>query len=174
MQKYLEFGRIVTSHGLHGEFKVDLFCDGIEFAAQFSYVYLGTEKKPVKIERLRGMDTQVIVKAEGIDTIEAVKTLLNQILYFSRDDAELPEGVYFESDLIGLEIIDADTGAVYGKLTDIYRTGANDVYGFYDAGGKQKLFPAIREVVISTDLSEGNMKIRPLTGLFDDGVSVKE
>ena len=83
------------------------------------------------------------------------------------EDAPNEEGVYFIQDLIGLEVLDVDTGKSYGKLTDVMQTGANDVYEVKDADGKTVLIPAIPDVVQETDLDGGVMRIRPLEGLFD-------
>ena len=81
---------------------------------------------------------------------------------------DLEEGEYFIQDLIGLEVVDADTGESYGKLSDVSQTGANDVYHISKPGEKEKYIPAIKQVVIETDVDGGVMKIRPLKGLFDD------
>jgi len=82
-----------------------------------------------------------------------------------RDDLELDEDTYFIQDLIGLEVRDADTDKVYGKITDVMQTGANDVYVV--TGDREYLVPAIADVVVSTDIDGGIMTIRPLDGLFD-------
>ena len=107
------------------------------------------------------------ITREGVDTVEEAEKLRNQVLYMDRDEVELEEGVYFIQDLIGLEVLDVDTGKSYGKLTDVMQTGANDVYEVKDADGKTVLIPAIPDVVQETDLDGGVMRIRPLEGLFD-------
>ena len=84
----------------------------------------------------------------------------------SRDDLELDEDTYFIQDLIGIEVSDADSGFVYGKITDVMQTGANDVY-VVQGKDREYLVPAIPEVVITTDIDENTMTIRPLEGLFE-------
>ena len=108
----------------------------------------------------------VIAKIEGIDTPEAAEKLRNKVLYMHRDDLELDEDTYFIQDLIGLEVRDADTDRVYGKIADVMQTGANDVY-VIKGEDREYLVPAIGDVVISTDIDGGVMTIRPLDGLFD-------
>jgi len=83
-----------------------------------------------------------------------------------RDDLELDEDTYFIQDLIGIEVSDADSGFVYGKITDVMQTGANDVY-VIQGKDREYLVPAIPEVVITTDIDENTMTIRPLEGLFE-------
>ena len=110
----------------------------------------------------------VLLRLEGVSTVEEAEKLRGHILYMDRDEVELEEGVYFIQDLIGLEVLDADTGASYGKLTDVLQTGANDVYEVRDESGKTVLIPAIPDVVLETNLDAGTMQIRPLEGLFDE------
>ena len=110
----------------------------------------------------------VLLKLQGTDTLEAAQALRNQILYADRADMPLEEGEYFIQDLIGLTVVDADTGEEYGILSDVSQTGANDVYHISKPGEAEKLIPAIRDVVVETDVDGGIMRIRPLKGLFDD------
>ena len=91
-----------------------------------------------------------------------------KIVYIDRNDIRLDEGVNFVQDLIGLEVKDADNDTVYGKLTDVLRTGANDVYEVTGDDGKKYLVPVIDEVVIETNVDDGYVLLRPMKGIFDD------
>ncbi|MBQ8123622.1 MAG: 16S rRNA processing protein RimM [Ruminococcus sp.] len=164
-KEYLEAGKIVTTHGIRGEVKIMPYTDSPELLAEFDRLFLGKEHKEVIISRSRVFKTTVIAKIEGIDTPEEAEKLRNKMLYMHRDDLELDEDTYFVADLIGLEVKDADTGAVYGKIADVMQTGANDVYVI--KGEREYLVPAIADVVVSTDIDGGVMTIRPLDGLFD-------
>jgi 16S rRNA processing protein RimM len=79
----------------------------------------------------------------------------------------LDEGVHFVQDLIGLEVRDADSGEVYGTLTDVLRTGANDVYEI-TRDGRKYLAPVIDEVVCEINVDGGYVLITPMKGIFDD------
>lgn len=172
MRDYLEIGKIVSTHGLRGEFKVDLWCDGLEFAAQFKTAYLGAQHEALAITSWRGTGVLAIVKAEGFDHIDTAKTLVGKTLWFARKDAVVPDGSFFQEDLIGLTVVDAATGETYGKLSNVYRTGANDVYAVQDKTGAEKLFPAIAQIVKTVDLEAGKMTITPIPGIFDDAESL--
>ena len=67
-----------------------------------------------------------------------------------------------------LTVVDADSGKNYGMITDVLKTGANDVYEITDADGVARMIPAIKDVIIETDIENKIMKIRPLNGLFDE------
>ncbi len=109
-----------------------------------------------------------ILKLEGFDSVEQAQTLRNKILYADRESMNLPEDTYFIADLIGMEVINFESGESYGKITDVTQTGANDVYHIKSAEGKMFYIPAIADVVKTTDIENGVMKITPLRGLFDE------
>lgn len=167
-KQFLDSGKIVGTHGIRGELRIEVWCDSPEFLCQFKTLYFdenGTESIKVKSRPHKNI---VLCKIDGIDTIEQAERLRGKIVYINRDDIKLEDGVNFVQDLIGLEVKDADSGISYGKLTDVFRTGANDVYEITDKDGKTYLAPVIDDVIIETNVDEGYVLIRPLKGLFDD------
>lgn len=168
-KEYFEAGKIVNIHGLKGEVKVMSYCDIPEIFCCFERLFLGKDLKKIEIEKSRIHKNLVITKIKGIDTPEDAEKLRNKMLYIHRDDLELDEDTYFIQDLIGMTVKDADTDEVYGIIDDILQTGANDVYSVKNKDtNKTYLVPAIGDVVITTDIDENIMTIRPLEGLFDE------
>ena len=165
-KEFLEAGKIVTTHGIRGEVKVMPYTDSPELLCEFDRLFIGKNRDEIEVERSRVFKSTVIMKIAGIDTPEAAEKLRNKLLYMHRDDLELDEDTYFIQDLIGLEVRDADSGEVYGKIDDVMQTGANDVY-VIKGTEREYLVPAIADVVVSTDVDGGVMTIRPLEGLFD-------
>ena len=110
-----------------------------------------------------------MLKLAGVDTVEAAQLMRNKILFINRSQLELSENSYFIQDLIGLTVYDADQpDKQYGRLTEVFQTGANDVYEVTDSAGLKRLVPAIPEVIVETDIDGEKMLIRPLKGLFED------
>jgi 16S rRNA processing protein RimM len=169
-QPYLEIGQIVSTHGVRGEVRVDPWCDSPDFLRQFKTLYYDKQgTKPVRVLACRPHGNVAILKLSGIDTVDAAAALRNKVLYMARTDAKIPENSYFIQDLIGCRVVDADTPeTLYGTLTDVSRTGANDVWHVTDDRNKEYLLPAIPPVVIDTDIDSGTIRIRPLSGIFDD------
>lgn len=164
-KEYLEAGKIVTTHGIRGEVKIMPYTDTPELLCEFDRLFIGKDKAEIYIDRARVAKNMVIAKIEGVDTVEAAEKYRNKVLFMHRDDLELDEDTYFIQDLIDMEVKDADSGFVYGKITDVLQNGANDVYVI--KGDREYLVPAIPDVVISTDIDSNIMLIRPLEGLFD-------
>lgn len=174
MQKrYLDCGKIVTTHGIRGEVKVEPWCDTPDFLLDFATFYLGKDRRPVGVEKARVHGPMVLLKLAGVDTPEEAARLRGTVLYLDRDDVQLEEGEYFIQDLMGMEVVDADDGRLYGTLVDVTETGANQVYHIRFADGRVNLIPAIPQVVLSISTEENRMTIRPLPGLFDDREAVE-
>lgn len=175
-KQYLEVGQIVTVQGIKGEVRVNPWCDDPDFLLDFDSLYFAEKNKSgeityseIKIENARSQKNIVVMKLEGINTVEEAQRLRNKIFYMSREDVELDEGVYFVQDLIGLKVIDADdNNKVYGEIVEVSQTGANDVYHIKAEDAKLYYIPAIPQVVITTDIENCIMEIRPLKGLFED------
>jgi len=165
-KKYLETGQIVSTHGIRGEVRVNPWCDTPDFLAKLKTLYFDEGRTALKVNS-RPHKNIVIMKIEGVDTVEAAAALRGRILYLDRDDVKLPEGAHFIQDLIGLKVVDADTGEEYGTLTDVSPTGANDVYHIKTPKG-EVLIPAVPQVVKETDIDGGVMRILPIKGMFDD------
>jgi len=168
MKKYLEIGKIVGTHGIKGEVRIQPWADSGEFLLDFKKLYDKTGSVCYQIKNARVHKNMVIAKIAGVDSIEQADTLRGKILFMDRQDANLPEGRYFVQDLIGLHVIDADNGTEYGVVTDVFNTFANDVYSLRSPDGKEYFIPAIDQVLAGTDLEAGTIKIHPMKGMFDD------
>lgn len=170
LKEYLEIGKIVSTHGIKGEVRVNPWCDSPEFFKRFKTLYFDKNgEKSVKVLSCRPHGNIVILLLEGVSSIEQASALRNRVLYINRKDANLPEGQYFIQDLIGCTVVDADNESkIYGTLSDVSETGANDVWHVKTEEGREYLLPAIPPVIIKTDVENGIVGIRPLRGIFDD------
>ena len=168
IKEYLEIGKITSTHGIKGEVRVHPWCDSPEFMKKFKTLYFDKKgEKPVSVS-CRPNGNMVIMKMQGVDTVEEASKYREKILYMKRSDAKLPEGTWFIQELIDCKVVDADDENIsYGILSDVSETGANDVWHITKED-KEYLIPAIPSVVISTDIVEGIIKIRPLKGIFDN------
>ena len=164
--EFVPVGRIVGVHGIRGELRVLPLEGEAEFLTGFKTFYL--EGRPVKAEACRVHKGMAILKLDCASSMEEANALRGRVLWCDRQEVELDDRTFFIQDLIGLRVVDADEPSLfYGTLTQVSATGANDVYHI-EKDGKTRLIPAIRQVVISTDPDAGEMRIRPLKGLFDD------
>lgn len=167
MKKFLEIAKITSTQGIRGEVRCQYYCDAPEVLCEFDTLYFDKGKTAVNVERAHSHKNIVVMKLEGVNSIEEAQKYIGKLLYLDREDAELPEETYFIQDIIGLTVKDADTGEVYGKVTDIYQNGAADVYSIKRENGAEYMFPCIDEVVKKIDVEGGEILITPLDGLFE-------
>jgi 16S rRNA processing protein RimM len=170
IKEFLAVGQIVGTHGVRGEMRVNPWADSPDFLKQFKTLYYDAEgKESVKVISARSHGNIVLMKLDGIDTVESASAMRNKRLYMRRADAKLDDGVYFIEELIGCEVFDADDeNKRYGKISDVSETGANDVWHIKADDGKEYLIPAVPSFVIETDVEKNRVLIRPMKGIFDD------
>ena len=136
-------------------------------------IYIGEQHKPVRITNCRGIghpssQEVMLVTFEGYNDREKVETLRSQMVYVRTDERPpLPEGEYYQHQLLGLQVTDED-GKALGVLVDILRTGANDVYIIKAETGREILCPAIDSTILGVDLEQGEMRVHLLPGLMED------
>lgn len=166
-KEFLEIGKVVGTHGVRGMIRIQPWSDDGEFLTQFKKFYLKNGENIIEMGKIAPHGNVVIATVKGVDSIEDAEKLRGMILYIKRDDAHLPEGRYFISEIIGANVFDADTGLLLGTLSDVSPTGANDVWHIKN-GEKEYLVPAIPDVIVDVDISTDVIRIRPLKGIFDD------
>ncbi len=167
MKEYLELGQIVNVKGLKGEVKLNSFAEDNTVFERLPKVFLKMKSGMLEkqIEKVGYHKNQVILKFKDCNSIEEAEALRNTYLLARRADlGELPQGVYYIVDLIGLEVY-TDEGEFLGNVEDIYSTGANDIYVVKNEMGKQKLLPGIDDVIKETNLEDGKIIVHLIEGL---------
>lgn len=163
-EQYLEVGKITNVHGLMGEVRVQPWADSPNFLCQFKTLYVDKTHWPVQVERARVHKNMVILKLNGITDVNGALAMRNAVLYIDRDDANLPKGSFFLADIYGLEVRDAETDEVLGKVADILTPPANNVYVV--RGGKREIMiPAVDQFVKEINVDEGYMKVALIEGM---------
>ena len=163
--QFLETGQIVNTHGVKGEVKVVPWADSPEYLKQFHTFYLGD--RPMKALSVRVDKQNVLIRFEGVDTVEAAMKLKGKTLSVSRSDAKLPQGRYFLADLMGLDVLDAATGDKLGKVEDILTPPAHNVY-VVGGGPRRYMIPAVPAFIAETNVDAGYLKVNLIEGLETD------
>lgn len=167
VKTFLEIGKIVGTHGLKGEVRIEPWCDSPEFLSQFKTLYFDGGKTAIKVSA-RPHKRIAIAKLKGVDTVEQADLLRGKVLWMNRNDTSLKKGEYYIQDLMDCKVVDIDSNIEYGIITDVFKTGANDVYEITDKESRKYLIPVIPDVVKNVDVYSGEIKIKPLKGIFDD------
>jgi len=118
MKEFLECGKIVSTHGVRGEVKAEVWMDSPEEMTALKTLYLDGGKTPLTVKGARVHKNMVLLTLAGVETPEAGSALRQKVLFARREDIPLEKGQYFLQDLLGCEVKDADTGKEYGKLCE--------------------------------------------------------
>ena len=163
----LEIGKIVNTHALKGEVKIQPWCDDAAIFFELKKVYINSEEYRILNARIH--KNFVIVKFDGIDSIEKAQNLKNTIVKVEKKAlGELPEGVYYICDLIGCRV-ETSFGIKLGIVEDVIKTGSNDVYVLNETkSGKPILIPVLKETILSVDIENKLIKVELLKGLVDE------
>jgi len=164
LQQYLEVGKVTNVHGLMGEVKVQPWADSPEFLCQFKTLYVDEARFPMTVQRARVHKNMVIMKFEGPSDVPSALSLRNAILYIDRADVDLPEGTFFLADIHGLEVRDAATGEVLGKIADVLTLPANNVY-VVKGGAREMMVPAVPQFIAETNIAGGFIRVNMMEGL---------
>ena len=164
-QEFIRVGRIVNAHGIRGEVRVQPRRVSPALLTRCKTFYI--DGQPITPTANHVHKDMVLLKLPGVDDMNAALALKGQDLYIRRADAHLPQGVYFDDELLGLSVYEADSGALLGELVSVDAYPAHKVYTV--RGSEEYLIPAVPEVFIrSVDLDANRMEVRILEGMRSD------
>lgn len=169
MEEILQVGVISSTHGIRGEVKVFPTTDDPGRFKKLKNVILdtGREQKNLEIAGVKFFKQFVILKFKGIDNINDIEKYKGKSLYVTRENAvRLKKDEYFIADLVDMQVVLED-GTPFGVLTDVMKTGANDVYCIQTQEHGEVLIPAIGECILNVDVEGQKMTIHLMPGLLD-------
>lgn len=165
-KRYLETGKIVNTHGVTGEVKVQSWCDSPEVLAGFDTLY-DAEKKLFRVQKAYVHKGCVIMRLEGVNTCEAAEALRGTVLYLDRKDVDLPEDLVFVQDMLGLPVYDRRLAQDIGTLKEVIANPAHDMYVVAREGKKDALIPACAPFLVEVDLEGGRIIVETIEGLIE-------
>lgn len=167
-KQFLEAGRIVGTHGVRGEMRVEPWCDSAEFLKKVKNLYFDEGRTDAGLVASRVHKSLLLIRLKDVDSATQADLYRGRILYLNRKDVRLPKNRYFIEDLIGLSVEDAQTGVLYGEIREVFETGANNVYRIVNEKGEEFLFPAVDAMIAKTDIEAGKLFVRPISGIFNE------
>jgi 16S rRNA processing protein RimM len=158
-------GVIVGAHGVRGELRVAPETDFPERFARLGPVSVEPKAAAPRLMKITAARSHtgkglVLLRLEGIDDRDAAEALRGSALRIrERDLTALPEGQYYEFQILGLAVV-TEEGRALGPIIDIIHTGANDVYET-----PQAMIPAVDPIVRQVDLEGQKMVVHWVEGL---------
>ena len=170
LEKFLLCAKIVGTHGVKGNVRLENYCDTPRVLAGLKKVYF---KKPdgsfesYTVEKASIQKEAVLAKFEGVDTLEAAIVLKGRELYADRADFRLRRGEYFVADQIGLPVIDEMTGENVGKVKEIMTGRIQDIYVVEDVRGGTFMVPSVPEFIkrVSVEGEDAGVYVALIDGM---------
>jgi 16S rRNA processing protein RimM len=167
--EYLVVGSLRRPHGVRGEMVMEVLTDFPERLQPGTQVFLGAAYKAMEIESTRPHGEGLLIKFSGVQTPEEAGRYRNESVYVTTADRPaLPDGHYYEHQLIGFSVVEDDTNEIIGTLSEILRTGANDIYVVTRLDSSEVLLPVIASVVLELDAGRRVVRVHLLPGLIED------
>lgn len=163
-------GKIVNVVGLKGEVKVYSYAEEPDRFERLEKIFLGTEKKNTEyaVAKVRYKGDMVILTLDGVTDRNAAEALKGSMVLMDEADLEeLPEGVYYIKDLIGMKVV-SDSGVELGTLKDINTNTAQRVYEVARPGKPDILIPGVDEFILDTDMDNRVITVKVIEGLYED------
>lgn len=166
-------GRIVAAHGVDGWLRVRTSGDSPDNLMRASKLMLGaTEDDPGATVRAveaaeTGRPGEVRLRLEGISDRDEAQALRGRLVMVDETEIErLPEGEYYEYELIGCHVEDED-GQAIGTVRGVWPTGASDVLVLDDGSGGQRLVPTGGDFLQEVDVAGRRIVVAVIPGLLD-------
>jgi 16S rRNA processing protein RimM len=169
---YVVIGQVRRPHGIRGEVRVEILTDYPERIGQHDYLYLAHPETPDDVERYglesvrphKGILLVKLVECDDRDTAEELRGMLVQVPL--EDAVPLEEGEYYHFQLEGMDV-ETETGEWLGRVGEVLRGGAHDVYLVRGPRG-EILLPAVEDVILELDLEARKMIVHLLPGMLGE------
>lgn len=145
-------GKVGAARGLDGTLRIIPLTD---FEGRFDDVKeISVGGKIFGVEEVKHIGGQIFMKFAGVNSREDAKALTNKFLTVDKENlAPLAEGEFYTFDIIGCAVF--VDGEKIGTVTDVLKTGSNDVL---EINGTT-LIPALKSIVRSIDIAAQKISI---------------
>ena len=154
-------GRVVAPYGVFGWLKIVPDTEVFDGLLVYKTWWLGKDDdwNELTVKEAKTHNDVLVVKLQGIDDRDAAFACKGKQIAVPR--ALLPKletEEYYWSDLIGLAVKNQQ-GVDFGKITDVFATGANDVVVAKSEDGIERLIPYIAQVIVEVSLEAKTMLV---------------
>lgn len=158
----IKIGKVVNTRGIHGEIKVFSYVNTNDLFGRIKSITInGFEYSVTGVKYIKKC---VALKLHGIDNPDTAETLVGFDVF--TDENRLPEleaGAFYVKDIIGSAVF--ENNSLLGTVTNVYFTGANDVYEIIDSSGKTALIPSVKEFIKHIDIKNKRIDVELIDGM---------
>lgn len=170
-EDFLTIGKIISVHGLKGNFRISSYADSISVFKPGNPLILKTAdagEREYTIRWVKPHSKTILLSLIEIDNRNSAEALIGAELLIEKATLpELDDGTYYWFDIIGLSVFTNDDQYI-GRVESIIPTGSNDVFVVKDPKkdhSGETLIPALESVVLEIDLKRKTMRVDLPEGL---------
>jgi 16S rRNA processing protein RimM len=166
----IKVGIITNTKGFDGTLFIDSVPSYINSIKKDSIINVGFTKKfthEYKIENINKTTNGFNIKFNGLNSKEdAIKLKEHAVFANENDIIKISSNKFNVSDLMGFDVINFDTGAVIGILSDEYSIPSNDIW-IVKSNEKEILIPVADDFIKKIDHKNRLIKINVIPGLLE-------
>ena len=165
-----QLGYIIKPHGLKGEVQILL---DVDYPAEYKtlesvFVQQGQQLVPFFIKAISLNADKAIVSFEDMNSLEMAQSVKGCALYLPLSTLpEREEGDFYFHELVGLELIDANTGDAVGEIMNVLEAGPQTLLAVKHKTEKEILIPLTDELVSNIDKEAGQIHMLIPSGLIE-------
>lgn len=145
-------GKLGKVRGLNGELKLIPLTD---FENRFDDLQsVDVDGKNLNVDYVKQIGNNLVIRFKNYEVRETAQKLTGKLIRVDRSKAApLADGEFYTFDIIGLEVFDLNKNKL-GVVTDIMKTGSNDIFFTKCDDGREILIPALKRIVKKIDLEK--------------------
>lgn len=166
---YIVVGRFGRPRGVSGDIYITPSTDDPGRFLELTEIYAVTYGKREKlvVQEVSLVGGRPVMKIAGVDSREQAAKLTNLLIQIPISQArKLPEGSYYQFELVGCRVIGVD-GTEYGVIEEVMLFPANDLYRIKSERFGEVLFPVVDQFIVKVDIEAKEIIVDPPRGLFD-------
>ncbi len=154
--------RIRKVHGLKGELAIEPFVwdeKRFEKLGRVIIRYKDGKLTEAEVQSVHYVHKGILLKLEGFDDRTQAETLRGaELLIPEHERPKLPKGRAYFDEIIGLSVVDDESGKQLGTVTNILAMPASDVF-VLELGGAEHLLTSAGEEIRSLDLEKRELRV---------------
>lgn len=164
-------GKIVGVHGVNGTMLLLPLTDYPDRFLKMKKLTLERPGAPIQTVSVKKITPYVgketfFLQIPDVTERTLAESFKGSFVTVSKEErVELSEDEYWIDDIIGLKVIDNETGFELGLIEEVLETGSNDVYLIRTEAGEVKPIPALAEAIVKVDTQNGVMLVTLPEGL---------
>lgn len=165
-KRFLEVAKVVNTHGVAGEVKLENRTDGADILKKLPALFIdGNEYKITRARVIPG--DFVLAKLDGVNDLDEALKIKGKLALARREDIPKKDGAHFIADIIGLPVIDDESGKTYGTLDDVEMPAVQEIYCVRTPSGRVVRIPNVPAFIKRIDEEQG-VFVSVIEGFFDE------